>query len=86
MDEEALLAELGDLLKQPYLMDCWICYVAPAGRDVAYPRIQSRRKQFKGKKVKHLGRYKSVEDYQAQIDRGRRIKQIQKQLKKYAKS
>jgi hypothetical protein len=85
MSEEALIAELGELLKQPYLMDCWICYVAPAGRAVAYPRVQSRRPQFKGKKVLHLGRYKSVADYQARIDRGRRIKKIQTQLQKYAK-
>jgi hypothetical protein len=84
MSEEELLAELGELLKQPYLLDCWICYVAPAGRDVAYPRIQSRLKQFKGKRVMHLGRYKSVADYQARIDRGRRIKKIQTQLQKYA--
>jgi hypothetical protein len=85
VSQEELQAELAGLLKQPYLMDCWISYVAPAGRSVAYPRVQSRRKQFRGKKVMHLGRNKKVSDYQARIDRGRRIKTIQTQLQKYAK-
>jgi hypothetical protein len=81
--EERLLEQLAELKQLPYLCDCWISYVAPGGRDTTYPRLQSRKKLWKGKKVKHIRKRADVGEYQGQIERGREIRRIEKLIAKH---
>jgi hypothetical protein len=67
-----------------YLQHCWLVQVKPGGNartDRKYWQVRSRQPMFDGKTLKHL-KSDEVEDYRAAIDRGRQLKQIDRQIKK----
>jgi hypothetical protein len=67
-----------------YLQHCWLVQVKPGGNartDRKYWQVRSRQPMFDGKTLKHLKPHE-VEDYKAAIDRGRQLKQIDRQIEK----
>ncbi|HEY9832807.1 MAG TPA: hypothetical protein V6D26_19800 [Stenomitos sp.] len=67
-----------------YLQHCWLVQVKPGGNartDRKYWQVRSRQPMFDGKTLKHL-KPDEVEDYRAAIDRGRQLKQIDRQIEK----
>jgi hypothetical protein len=67
-----------------YLQHCWLVQVKPGGNartDRKYWQVRSRQPMFDGKTLKHL-KSDEVEDYRAAIDRGRQLKQIDRQIEK----
>lgn len=67
-----------------YLQHCWLVQVKPGGNartDRKYWQVRSRQPMFDGKTLKHL-KPDEVEDYKAAIDRGRQLKQIDRQIEK----
>ena len=68
----------------PYLQNCWLVQVKPGGNartNRKYWQVRSRQAMFNGKTLKHL-RADEVEDYRAAINRGRQLKQIDRQIEK----
>jgi hypothetical protein len=67
-----------------YLQHCWLVQVKPGGNartNRKYWQVRSRQAMFNGKTLKHL-RADEVEDYRAAINRGRQLKQIDRQIEK----
>lgn len=67
-----------------YLQHCWLVQVKPGGNartDRKYWQVRSRQPLFDGKTLKHL-KPDEVEDYRAAIERGRQLKQIDRQIEK----
>ena len=67
-----------------YLQNCWLVQVKPGGNartDRKYWQVRSRQPMFEGKTLKHL-KLDEVEDYRAAIDRGRQLKQIDREIEK----
>ena len=67
-----------------YLQNCWLVQVKPGGNartNRKYWQVRSRQLMFDGKTLKHL-RADEVEDYRAAINRGRQLKQIDRQIEK----
>ena len=67
-----------------YLQYCWLVRVKPGGTARTarqYWQVRSRKELFDGKKLKHL-HGDEVEDYRAAILRGRKLKQIDRQIAK----
>jgi hypothetical protein len=67
-----------------YLQHCWLVQVKPGGNartNRKYWQVRSRQAMFDGKTLKHL-RADEVEDYRAAINRGRQLKQIDRQIEK----
>ena len=67
-----------------YLQNCWLVQVKPGGNartDHKYWQVRSRQPLFDGKNLKHL-RADEVEAYKGAIERGRQLKQIDRQIDK----
>ena len=67
-----------------YLQNCWLVQVRPGGTartSRQYWQVRSRQAVFNGKMVKHV-KDNELEDYKAAIDRGRQLKEIDRQIKK----
>lgn len=67
-----------------FLQHCWLVQVKPGGTahtDCKYWQVRSRQPIFNGKTLKHL-KADEVEDYRAAIERGRQLKQIDRQIEK----
>jgi hypothetical protein len=67
-----------------YLQHCWLVQVKPGGNartDRKYWQVRSRLAMFDGKTLRHL-KPDEVEDYRAAIDRGRQLKQVDRQITK----
>lgn len=78
-----LKAKRQDLQGQgPVLYDCWIGRSKPGG-TARNPRLhyqlRSRKPQFNGKKSRYL-RAAELGEYQAAIERGRTLMQLEKQI------
>jgi hypothetical protein len=66
------------------LQHCWLVQVKPGGTahtDCKYWQVRSRQPIFNDKTLKHL-KADEVEDYRAAIERGRQLKQIDRQIEK----
>lgn len=78
-----LQAERARLLSEGwFLQGCWLVRVKPGGTaktDRYYWQVRSRQAMFDGKKLKHL-KVSEVEEYKAAIERGRQLKQIDRQI------
>lgn len=67
-----------------FLQNCWLVQVKPGGTartNCKYWQVRSRQPIFDGKTLKHL-KPNEVEDYRAAIERGRQLKQIDRQIEK----
>jgi len=67
-----------------FLQHCWLVQVKPGGTahtNCKYWQVRSRQPLFNGKTLKHL-KADEVEDYRAAIERGRKLKQIDRQIEK----
>jgi hypothetical protein len=67
-----------------YLQHCWLVQVKPGGNARTarkYWQVRSRQPMFDGKTLKHL-KSDEVENYRVAIDRGRELKQIDRQIEK----
>jgi len=68
--------------KQGYFQGCWVAQYKPGGSartEKVYWQARSNAPMFGGKKAKHL-QPDQVAEYQAQIARGRRLRQINRQI------
>ncbi|MBE9033015.1 hypothetical protein IQ266_25085 [filamentous cyanobacterium LEGE 11480] len=89
---ERLRSELAEVESQismlegqgEYYLAAWISFSKPSGKSQAYPRVQSRFAQFRGKKVLHIRRSEAIADYQERCDRGQRIGKLRKQAARLA--
>ncbi|MBF2078906.1 MAG: hypothetical protein IGR76_10410 [Synechococcales cyanobacterium T60_A2020_003] len=87
---ERLQAELAELEAEissiegqgDYYLSAWVSKCKPSGKAQAYPRVQSRIAQFKGKKVLHIKQSESIVVYQERCDRGQRIGRLQKRAER----
>ncbi|PSB16940.1 hypothetical protein C7B76_10695 [filamentous cyanobacterium CCP2] len=83
VDLEILQTERSNLISSGWcLQHCWLVQVKPGGTartDRSYWQVRSSKALFDGKKLKHL-KSDEVEDYQAAIERGRQLKQIDAQI------
>lgn len=65
-----------------YLQGCWLAQVKPGGTARTsrhYWQVRSQQPIFDGKKLKHL-KDAEVESYRSAIERGRQLKQIDRQI------
>lgn len=66
------------------MQHCWLVQVKPGGTartNAKYWQVRSRQPIFDGKTLKHL-KPEEVEDYRAAIERGRALKQLDRQIEK----
>lgn len=64
------------------LMDCWIAQAKPGSKKNKYPRLKSRKPIFDGKKTEYLSiQGDAIAEAQAAIERGRRVKKLNKGIK-----
>jgi hypothetical protein len=84
-DLEILQAERSNLIQSGWcLQHCWLVQVKPGGTartTRTYWQVRSRQKLFDGKTLKHL-KADEVDFYQAAVNRGRQLKQIDAQINK----
>ncbi len=67
-----------------YLQGCWLVQVKPGGTartQRQYWQVRSRQQIFDGKTLKHIQSIE-VKDYTDAIDRGRRLKQLDRAIRK----
>jgi len=77
-----LVVERTWIEKQGYLQGCWVAQYKPGGSartEKVYWQARSSQAMFDGKKAKHL-KASEVSEYQAQIARGRRLRQLNRQI------
>jgi phage I-like protein len=78
---DTLRSEVAAIKKQgSYYLDAWISNSKPSGKKQSYPRVQSRIRQFGGKKVRHIRQNESVATFAARCYRGQRIGKLQKAI------
>lgn len=68
--------------QQPFVEGCWIARYKPGGASRAaktYWQLRSTKATLGGKKAKHL-KTGEVGEYQTQIARGRRLRQLNRQI------
>ena len=63
-----------------YYLQSWVSTAIPQGKKIAYPRVQSRLRQFDGKRVRHIRKEESIAYFQACCDRGQKIGQLQRAI------
>jgi hypothetical protein len=82
---DALTAERAQVIAAGwFLQNCWLTQSKPGGTartNQKYWQVRSRQPLFDGKTLKHL-KADEVEDYKAAIERGRQLKQIDRQIVK----
>ena len=69
------LKSLGD-----YYLQSWVSKSIPQGKNIAYPRVQSRLRQFDGKRVRHIRKNESIAYFEACCDRGQKIGKLQRAI------
>ena len=83
---EALYDQITALKAQgKYYLEAWISGSKPSGKTKSYPRVQSRLRQFGGKKVRHIRQNESVAEFAAMCDRGQKIGKLQKEVDRLQK-
>ncbi|MBE9033311.1 hypothetical protein IQ266_26615 [filamentous cyanobacterium LEGE 11480] len=81
---ETELAELEAAISRieaqgDYYLQAWVSGSKPSGKAQSYPRVQSRIAQFDGKKVRHIKKSESIDEYQGRCARGQQLGKLQKQ-------
>lgn len=82
---EVLIKQRAQILEAGWLLQhCWLTQSQPGGTartNRKYWQVRSRQPMFNGKTVKHL-KTDEVEEYKAAIERGRKLRQVERQIAK----